>query len=294
MHLRHRQPVPGDAEEPDEAFVARFDRSFERTAVAQRDLPLVRVDEVVQLEEVDFLDAETLERATELVARRRVLTLARLRRKEEVVAVLREPRREAQLGIAVRRSGVDVVDTVLEQHVEVERRICFRLRKRAERGRTEDRARALVARSAECGCRNQRRALDAFSATAARTRLFSASPSIASPSRKSMARRVFPSRLELNSPAGSSSAAPFANVIFTTLLYVSPVQMIPSCSHTGTPRHFHSSTTSGSASFTSARSRRSVSPRQSSSSSILPSISWEGDLSGVPGIPVQGTGRRSV
>src|SRR3954471_18715431 len=59
-----------------------------------------------------------------------------------------------------------------------------------------------------------------------------------------------PSRLELNSPAGSSSDAPFANVIFTTLLYVSPVQMIPSCSQTGTPRHFHSSTPSGSASLT--------------------------------------------
>src|SRR6476620_6542038 len=111
-------------------------------------------------------------------------------------------------------------------------------------------------------------ALDLFSFTAARMSAFSAFSFIFSPSRKSMARRVFPSRLELKRPEGSFREAPLANVIFTTLLYVSPVLMIPSCSHTGTPRHFHVSTTSGSASLTRARSRPSVSPRQSASSLI--------------------------
>ena len=38
-----------------------------------------------------------------------------------------------------------------------------------------------------------------------------------------MARLTFPSRLELNRPAGSCNAAPLANVILTTFLYVSPV-----------------------------------------------------------------------
>src|SRR6516165_4014741 len=50
--------------------------------------------------------------------------------------------------------------------------------------------------------------------------------------------------------------------------------MIPACDHTGTPRHFHSSTTSGSASLIRARSRASSAPRQSPSSLILPSMSW--------------------
>src|SRR3954447_8352923 len=53
--------------------------------------------------------------------------------------------------------------------------------------------------------------------------------------------------------------------------------MIPACSHTGVPLHFHSSTTSGSASLTRARSRLSISPRQSPSSSILASIKSDGD-----------------
>src|SRR5712691_2564764 len=106
---------------------------------------------------------------------------------------------------------------------------------------------------------------------------FNAFSSILSPAWKSMARLVLPSRLELKRPDGSSNAAPLAKVIFTTLLYVSPVQMIPACDHTGTPLHFHSSTTSGSACLMRLRTRASVSPRQSLSSLILASISPEGE-----------------
>src|SRR5689334_12376953 len=92
-----------------------------------------------------------------------------------------------------------------------------------------------------------------------------------------MARLVPPSRLELKRPEGSSNEAPFAKVIFTTFLYVSPVQTIPACDQTGTPRHFHSSTIPGSASLTSLRRRASVSPRQSASSLILASIRRDGE-----------------
>src|SRR2546428_4376555 len=52
----------------------------------------------------------------------------------------------------------------------------------------------------------------AFSITAARIRVFNASSSIFSPSWKSMARLVLPSRLELKRPDGSSSAAPLEKV----------------------------------------------------------------------------------
>src|SRR5262245_4676909 len=111
---------------------------------------------------------------------------------------------------------------------------------------------------------------------------FSAFSSILSPSWMSMARLVLPSRLELKRRAGSANEAPLAKVIFTTLLYVSPVQMIPACDHTGTPLHFHSSTTSGSARLMRIRTRASVSPRQSPSSLILASISREAEFSPFP------------
>src|SRR5205814_330300 len=62
-----------------------------------------------------------------------------------------------------------------------------------------------------------------FNATAARMRAFRAFSFSLSPSWKSMARLVLPSRLELKRPAGSLRKAPLAKVIFTTFLYVSPV-----------------------------------------------------------------------
>ena len=52
----------------------------------------------------------------------------------------------------------------------------------------------------------------------------------------------FPSRLELNRPEGSFNAAPLANVILTTFLYVSPVQTRPPWDQTGVPASFSTST----------------------------------------------------
>src|SRR5262245_58631324 len=92
-----------------------------------------------------------------------------------------------------------------------------------------------------------------------------------------MARLTLPSRLELKRPEGSFSEAPFAKVIFTIFLYVSPVQTSPLCDQTGVPLHFHSSVTSGSACLMRARSRESISPLQSPRSWILASISSDGD-----------------
>ena len=67
---------------------------------------------------------------------------------------------------------------------------------------------------------------------------FNAFSSILSPSWKSMARLVLPSRLELKRPAGSSNEAPLEGHLHD-ILVVSPVQIIPACDHTGTPLHFH-------------------------------------------------------
>src|SRR5215467_14149604 len=96
----------------------------------------------------------------------------------------------------------------------------------------------------------------------------------------SMARRTFPSRLELNRPEGSFNAAPLANVILTTFLCVSPVQTMPAWEKTGVPgdvglTHLRSSRISGSASCMVSRTFASVFPRQSPSSLILSSMKVE-------------------
>src|SRR6185295_448717 len=94
----------------------------------------------------------------------------------------------------------------------------------------------------------------------------------------SIARLVFPSRLELKSLAGSFNEAPLKKVSFTIDLYDSPVQRPPSWDHVGVPIHFNSSTTAGSASRMRARILASVSPLQSPSSAILSSMSFEAAL----------------
>jgi hypothetical protein len=153
VHARNGAAVAGDADEPNEAFVTRLDSRLQRAALAQRLLPLDHVDQVVQLDQVDAVDTHALERAPDLRPRAVVVAAARLRREEEAVAVLCEPRLQAILRLAVRGGNVDVVDAVLEQ--ELEHAVGLGLRHApADRGGAEDRPRALVSGAAEQGRRD--------------------------------------------------------------------------------------------------------------------------------------------
>ena len=53
--------MPGDSDETDEPFLARFDRGLQRATFAERDLPLDDVGQVVQLQQVDVVDAQPIE-----------------------------------------------------------------------------------------------------------------------------------------------------------------------------------------------------------------------------------------
>ena len=75
--------MPGDADGADEPLLARFDRGLQRTVLAQGELPLDDVDQVVQLQQVDVVDAQPVERAMELLLRALVVTRVRLGRDEE-------------------------------------------------------------------------------------------------------------------------------------------------------------------------------------------------------------------
>src|SRR5580658_673741 len=105
---------------------------------------------------------------------------------------------------------------------------------------------------------------------AARTRFFSARSLILSPSKRSIARHLFPSRPALKSFSGSARLAPLEKVSFTLSLCALPTAIIPSRDHTGLPIHFHSSIISRSASRMVLRALASVLPRQS----VSPAISW--------------------
>src|SRR5262245_56732733 len=121
-----------------------------------------------------------------------------------------------------------------------------------------------------------------FWVTAAFTSALNARASTFSASWMSIALRVLPSKLALKRRDGSGTLAPRANVSFTTFVYASPVQTIPSCDQTGFV-HFHSSVISGSAARISARMRASVSPRHPPRSRIRWSISREAGFPPAPG-----------
>src|SRR3984957_12818331 len=91
-----------------------------------------------------------------------------------------------------------------------------------------------------------------------------------SPSKRSIARHVLPSKPALKSLSGSGRLAPWEKVSFTLSLWALPTAIIPSRDHTGLPIHFHSSTISRSASRMVLRTLASVLPRQS----VSPAISW--------------------
>jgi hypothetical protein len=103
----------------------------------------------VQLDRVDVVDAEAVERAPDLLARGGVAALAGLRRDEELALVLPQPVRDAQLGVAVSGGGVDVVDAVLEQ--QLESAVGVALGPAGERRGAEDHAGGLVAGGSEGG-----------------------------------------------------------------------------------------------------------------------------------------------
>src|SRR5207247_7120528 len=87
MHFRDGEPMPCDADEADESFVTCLHGGVERSAFPQSELPFDHVDQVVQLEQIDAIDAETIERSANLLARPRVVALFGLRGEEEPVAM---------------------------------------------------------------------------------------------------------------------------------------------------------------------------------------------------------------
>jgi hypothetical protein len=89
VHLGHRQAVAGDADEAHKAFLARLDRRLEGAVCAQRGLPIDHVHQIVQLDRVDAVDPEAIERSADLLPRGAVGPLARLLATKNVAGLRR-------------------------------------------------------------------------------------------------------------------------------------------------------------------------------------------------------------
>ena len=103
VHARDPDAVPGHTDVARQSFVARREQRLERATGRHRRLPLVGLDEVVQLDQVDVIDIHPLQRPFEFGSRCRAGALAGLRREEHLAAMVGQPATEAVLGRAVRR-----------------------------------------------------------------------------------------------------------------------------------------------------------------------------------------------
>jgi hypothetical protein len=147
VHLGHRQAMAGDADEAHQPLLARLDRRLEGAIGAQRGVPLDDVDQVVQLDGVDPVDAEAVEGPPDLLPGAAVGPFPRLRRDEEGARVALQPRRDPQFGVAVARRHVDVVDAVLQELVQGP--VGVALGHAGQRRGTEDHAAGVMAGRAE-------------------------------------------------------------------------------------------------------------------------------------------------
>ena len=136
--------VACDTDEARQALLARLDRRLERAPRPHRLVPVVRMPERMELDQIDVIDAQPVERAVDVFPSLGAGSRPGLGREEEVLPVTRHPRADEELGVPVPRGGVDVVDAVAQQHVE--RAIRVRLAGLGQRGRAEERHRALVTR----------------------------------------------------------------------------------------------------------------------------------------------------
>src|SRR5271155_1830240 len=102
----------------------------------------------MQLDQVDLIDPEPIERTMQAVASAQIAAVARLGRQKEALAMLSHPRRDSQLRISISSRRVDVIDAVFDQ--EVEDWIGFFLLHCAKRGGAEDQAATLMIGTSEC------------------------------------------------------------------------------------------------------------------------------------------------
>ena len=126
---------------------ARLHQRLERAVRAHRLVPVVRMAERVDLDEIHGVHPEALEGAVEILARGARPARAGLGGQEEVLPVPGHPGPDPQLGVAVARSGVDVVHPVGEQ--DLQRPIGLVLGGARQRGGAEDRGGALMPGASE-------------------------------------------------------------------------------------------------------------------------------------------------
>ena len=118
MHRRDRPAVSRHADKSDQPLRARLQHRIQCPAGRERLLPVIRMDERMELQKIDAIGAQPLERTPDLRLRALETPLVGLGRQEEGVTVPVHPRSDPEFGVAISGRRVDVVHAVFEQQVE--------------------------------------------------------------------------------------------------------------------------------------------------------------------------------
>src|SRR5919197_5249090 len=117
MHGSNGPAMPSDPDEAHETLFPCFDRRFQRSAWPHRQVPVVRVKQGVQLNQVNRIDAQTFERPMDLLTRVLVEALPGLGGEEEILAMPRHPWANAQFSVPIAGRHVNMIDTVFEEDI---------------------------------------------------------------------------------------------------------------------------------------------------------------------------------
>src|SRR6516225_6860863 len=144
--------VPGDADEPHQALLARFDAGFERAVRTERDVPFDCVSQAVELDQINSFYAQPLKGLVDLALGVVIRALAGFRGEKEAPRMSFKPGSDSQLRVTVPSGNVKVVDTVAQQHFKGP--VCFVLGDSRQGRTSKDRSRALVSGTSKDLLRN--------------------------------------------------------------------------------------------------------------------------------------------
>ena len=147
MQLRRARPVPRHTEKAHLATVPSFDERFERSARRHRFFPPIVFGQVVELNQVDLVHLHARKRCVDAFGCSLPRAISRLGGQEKLVASFAKDRCEPQLGIAIHRRDVNMVDPKLKQGLN--HLVGLWLLHRANCRSPEDDSRARVTRVAE-------------------------------------------------------------------------------------------------------------------------------------------------
>ena len=134
--------MPGDADVADQALVLGADGRLDGAAVAVHLAQLVEVADRVQLQQVDVVGLQPLQRPVDRRPGTLAVAVAGLRGQEDLVTDPGHPGAQPQLGVAVARGHVEVVDPGVQGLLD--RGVGGRLVDLGQRRRAVDQHRALV------------------------------------------------------------------------------------------------------------------------------------------------------